>query len=616
MGDPQIKTDHPFYKGELAYSTFDQLFEHQAAEYRAATGRSVQTEHDKVLASWFWRNTHYAHGEEGTENLWGRGFTTGDLRTREYWTGLFSHGFGLCGTTHSQWTAEMQYLLGHGRARGDGVAEHNSFEVWLTGGAYGEGRWALLDHDLSTVIFDSTGQRLLSIPEVVKDWRQLTSRDYQPAKQQGWLVCGLHPGDGAVFKENNTAEYLAGYAGPPPTVYLRRGETLCRYLQPGLESGREFVFWGRNYNTAGIPGPERNHTWINQPEKMFGSTSGAGSTAGQARFGNAVFTYTPDFASQDYREGLHDEGSDQLTFHFSSPYLIAATPANSNDWGIYEPGCKNGLLISSRIPISVSLSVDRGLTWSSPARVNSQLDLTDLAKGYRQYLLRIHSTAAKLKTSALSVRTVCQANPALMPRLKDSGTTVTFAATGRATVSAGPTLPQAQAHLVAGAFNSPTVTLRLGSPKGEPIKRIYAAAHLASGNPPDPRVRYQLDLSTDGGQSWHPALLDWTIPRRGEEPPDFWSQSFCYGAAELGNGPTEILARFSNSGSRQYLRAELHAVYQLPATDPLNITFAWRDSTGDHQSTHLASTQSDGWPIATATNTLTRWIEFSPLVRR
>src|ERR1043166_2908000 len=47
-------------------------------------------------------------------------------------------------------------------------------------------------------------------------------------------------------------EYLAGYSGPPPMVHLRRGETLRRYLQPGLEDGKTFVFWGRNNNTKGI----------------------------------------------------------------------------------------------------------------------------------------------------------------------------------------------------------------------------------------------------------------------------------------------------------------------------------------------------------------------------
>ena len=60
-------------------------------------------------------------------------------------------------------------------------------------------------------------------------------RNDRPEKQHGWLVSGLHPEDGAVYREYTTAEYFPGYAGPPPTVHLRRGETLRRYLEPGLE---------------------------------------------------------------------------------------------------------------------------------------------------------------------------------------------------------------------------------------------------------------------------------------------------------------------------------------------------------------------------------------------
>lgn len=136
-GDPQIKTDHPWYPGELAFSTFERLFATQAELYERVTGRKVATDEDKALASWLWRNTHYWHGVEGREDTWGKNFGGGDTRTREYWTGLFAHGMGLCGTTHSQWTAEMNALLGHGRGRGVGVEGHNSFEVFLTGGAYG-----------------------------------------------------------------------------------------------------------------------------------------------------------------------------------------------------------------------------------------------------------------------------------------------------------------------------------------------------------------------------------------------------------------------------------------------------------------------------------------------
>src|SRR4051812_27062726 len=236
VGDPQVRTDHPWYPGELACSTFDRLFATQAEVYKRVTGRDGATDEDKVLAAWLWRCTHYCHGEEGAEDLWGAGFTRGgDLRTREYWTGLFAHGFGLCGTTHSQWVAEMEARLGHSRGRGVGAAGHNAFEVFLTGGPYGPGKWVLLDHDLCTVVFDERGRSLLSAGEVRRDWQRLTDRGYQPERQHGWPVCGLDPRDGSSYRAYEAAEYLAGYSGPPPMVHLRRGETLRRYLSPGLE---------------------------------------------------------------------------------------------------------------------------------------------------------------------------------------------------------------------------------------------------------------------------------------------------------------------------------------------------------------------------------------------
>src|SRR5205085_1430165 len=132
----------------------------------------------------------------------------------------------------------------------------------------------------------------------------------------------------------DAAEYLAGYAGAPPLVHLRRGETLRRYLQPGLEDGTSFVFWGRNANAGGIPGPERSRTWVNQPEALYGSRDGAGFRTGRARFANAVYTYEPDFAGGDYREGIVSEGEDHVDFEFVTPYIIAATPPDDSPWGI------------------------------------------------------------------------------------------------------------------------------------------------------------------------------------------------------------------------------------------------------------------------------------------
>jgi hypothetical protein len=617
VGDPQIATDHPWYPGELACSTFERLFATQARVFEEVTGLKPVTDEQKVLAAWMWRNTHYAHGEEGAENLWGKGFGKGgDARNREYWTGLFSHGFALCGTTHSQWTAEMNALLGHNRGRGVGVAGHNSFEAFLTGGAYGAGKWVMVDHDVSAVAFAEDGSRLLSIAEVQQDWKRLLDSSHAPERQKGWPVCGLHPGDASAFQEYNVAEYLAGYEGAPPIVHLRRGESLRRYLQPGLEDGKTFAFWGRNYKAEGIPGPERSLTWVGQPEAFYNSIRHVRHQPGQARYGNAVFTYRPDFAGGGYREGVISEDSNQVTLEFYSPYVIAANPSTDAAWGIYEPGGKNGLVVTGNPGCEVSISVDQGQTWQPAGRLQDRLDLTDLAKGHRQYFLRLHAGAKQLERAAVTITTVCQANPATMPQLKEEGSAIRFEASGKAVVSAGPNLSQAAPHVVAGGFGTPNLTLELSTPRGERPVAIRAAAHVASGNPPDSKVKYQIEASTDGGKTWLPVAKDWSITRRGDEPKGFWSQSMCWGSLELPASESKtVQVRFSNDGKRNYLRAEAHLVYATNTSDRTKATFAWSDDQGTHEVSNVFTSAGGEWQVPTGKSVQTRWVQFEPMVQ-
>jgi hypothetical protein len=625
VGDPQLRTDHPWYPGELACSTFERLRATQAQVYARVTGREPASDEDRALASWLWRNTHYAHGEPGAEDYWGKGFSPGapGEAPREYWTGLFAHGFALCGTTHAQWIGEMQALLGHNRARCVGTTGHNSFEVFLTGEAYGDGRWVLLDHDLSTLVYNDDGSALLSIADIAGDHRRLTDRRYKPDRQHGWLVCGLHPGDGGVYDSFRSAEYFAGYAGPPPRVHLRRGETLRRYFEPGLADGRTFVFWGRNYNTQGVPGPERSHTWVNQPEKMHGSREGAGYRPGQARYGNAVYTYQPDFASGDYREAMnetkHDGGTD-LVYEFQTPYVIAATPPDDSPWGIYKAGCSRGLIVEGVGSCQVSVSIDRGATWTSAGKWEGQRDLTDLVKGRHQYWLKLRTASGTADVSRLKITTVCQVNASILPRLKDNGTQITFEASDQGLVSAGPGIAQAGPHIVSGGFDSPQVTLELAAPRKAPVAGVYAAAHVRSSNPPSEDVAYRIDYSTDQGRSWQPLVEDWRITRRGIEPADFWSQSFCWGDRSF-DTPHQgtVQARFSNTGRESYARAELHLVYRVPNRDATQITYAWTDSAGPHEHSQTIAGNADpsqqSFLVPTGNQVRTRWVQLQPIAR-
>lgn len=614
VGDAQIGTNHPWYPGELHLSTFERLFATQAQQYERVTGNAPQTDEEKALASWFFRNTHYAHGEEGAEDWWGAGFGQGkDTRGREYWTGLFAQGFGLCGTTHSQWTAELQALLGHGRARGVGVAGHNSLEVFLTSGAYGGGRWAMVDHDLSTVIFDQSGAALLGLDAISADHKKLSDRANAPERQRGWLVCGLHPGDGASYASYNVAEYHAGYAGPPPMVHLRRGETLRRYFEPGLEDGKTFVFWGRNYQQGGIPGPERSRTWVNQPTAMHGTKNGTAHVTGQARFANAVYVYQPDFSGA-YREAVVSETADAVTFEFHTPYIIAATPPNDSAWGIYDTGGRNGLVLRGKAQCAVAVSVDGGHTWHEAGQFADGLDLTDQVKGHRQYHLRLGAGARQLADAKLTITTVCQAAVGVLPRLKDDGTCVEIAASGHALRSAGPTLAQARPCVIEGGFDTPQVTLQLATPRNEPVRAIHAAAHIASSAPPNPDIKYQIDCSLDAGKTWQPVVRDWQIVRQGVEPRDFWSQSLCYGTLKLpaDTNATTAQIRFRNDGGKKYLRAEAHLEYAVPGTDALRVTYSWQDDQGPHQASHDFVNDTP-WQLPTGREVKTRWVEMTPI---
>ncbi|GAG06869.1 unnamed protein product, partial [marine sediment metagenome] len=74
VGDPQTKADHPWYPGELSCSTWDRLFQTQNDLYTRVTGRKTDTDEDKVLAAWYWRNLNVHHTTIAAEDLTDQGY--------------------------------------------------------------------------------------------------------------------------------------------------------------------------------------------------------------------------------------------------------------------------------------------------------------------------------------------------------------------------------------------------------------------------------------------------------------------------------------------------------------------------------------------------------------
>jgi hypothetical protein len=451
---------------------------------------------------------------------------------------------------------------------------------------------------------------------VKNDLKRLKSRTSK--QNSGWQPGGLHPSDPDTYAEYNAAYYAYGYATLPPMMHLRSGESIRRFIAPGLEDGKTFVFWGINYRIAGIPGPHRDRTWVNQPEKMYGATRDCGSRLGQW-YGNAVYTYRPDFAGGKYKEGVVDEGPDRVTFEFNTPYVIGCTPPNlaaeKELKAVYQPGGTNGLVIRGKMTCPVSVSTDGGLKWTRTETASDGMDLTDAVKGRQQYWLRFHAPAKNLADKQIVIRTVCQSSISVVPRVHEGTNRVTYCPGGLAAVSAGPDMAQVLARTVEGQpGNNKPVALGLRAPRGEKAVHLYAAQRQMSGSPPQD-AKYNIDCSVDGGKSWLPVVKDRPVIRHEPEPDDFWSQSHVWGDAPLPAVAGTVHVRF-NAGGRTLQRCEAHLVYEVENTSPVKATFAWKESGKVKTATHTYPAGRPGVEDNTFTfeagpAPITLWVEYA-----
>jgi len=615
VGDPQLMTDHPFWQGELSCSTFERLAKNQADIYSRVTGRKTDNDEDKAIASWFWRNTHYFHCSLLAEpDIFKQG---GQEVVRDYWAGLFSYGHSMCQETHFQYTAEMEYLLGHARARAVHVEGHTSFEVWVTGGAYDKGKWVLLDSDITTICFDPEQKRMMNIEELTKANRPLLLSKRVAKDNRGWIP-ELYPGDGVgTYTKVSVYSLLCGYAGAPPIIALRPGEALRRFPRPGLGEGEKgkLVFWG--ICVDGLDGPNRHITYVTDPEKCYNAAARPrqeGDPSRRGRFGNALFTYKPDFKSGSYKEGVAAEDNASVTFEHCSPFIIACKPAKKN---CFEAGATLGLLLSGKAECKVCISTDGMKTFSDPVDFKDGLDLTDLVKGRYQYWLRFMAPAASLDGKDVTIKTCCMASGYVMPHLKAEGTQVTFNSSGLAAETLGPQAETIKQHVVDGGLDKSSFTVKLKNPHGEKIKTICWAVRSPTGCPPKPELAFKAEYSKDG-KEWKVLREDWRIvPPVPYQAPDTWSQSFFYGSQDVANFDAgEVQVRISNNLNKPYQMGQFSALYETKNAAKTKVTFGWdeggREKTAEH--VYPAGAKMDtSWKVETGKEPKLKWVEMTPV---
>jgi hypothetical protein len=613
VGDPQLMTDHPFWQGELSCSTFERLFQNQSDLYTRVTGRKTDNDEDKAIASWYWRNIHYFHCSLLPEpDIFKKGAPE---VTRDYWAGVFSYGHGMCQENHYQYTAEMDYLLGHCRGRAAIVSGHTSFEVALTGGPYEKGKWVLLDSDINTVCFDAQQKAMLNIEELMKlDRRKyLTNR---PAKDNRSWLPELYPGDGVgTYTQIKAYAPESGYAVAPPIVNLRPGEKLRRFPRPGLGEGEKgtLAYWG--ICVDGFDGPNRHITYLTDPSKFYNATARPNQENDpnrRGRFGNALFTYTPDFSGGSYKEGVAAEDEGSVTIEHNSPFIIACKPAAKK---CLDPDAKLGLVLNGKAECKVCVSTDGMKTFSDPVDFKDGLDLTDLVKGHYQYWLKFMAAPSALAGKDITIKTLCMANGYVMPHLKGDGTQVTFNAGGLATETIGPQAETISKNIIDGGLDKPSFTVKLKSPHGEKIKSVCWAVRSPTGCPPKPNLAFKAEYSADG-KEWTVLRDDWRIiPPPPYDPPDTWSQSFFYGSKDVKADGGEVQIRISNNLGKTYQMGQFSIVYEVKNTAKTKVTYCWDEGGSEKTAEHsypAAAKMDTSWKIETGKDPKVKWIEMTP----
>lgn len=660
-GDPQLRTDDPYFPGEGALSTPAKCLQAAWAAPRGSLGSA--TNREKLIRLFLWRAEHFAH-LNSPETYALPGLTPNPSAPNSLLTdydgmrGLFSYGWGLCGTNHAQMRVFTEAAGWTDRRRG--LQGDTGYEIYADGG------WRYYNTDQYTLHFLSNdpAAHFASLDQVVStnhrylEWNpdlglgyRLPQANTHGSYQNFTGVTGTVPNRSQQWRDyyanvwnipaaDSIKMYGEGYTATPVAIRLKRGETFTRWLAPTgavTELGLAGPAW---WGTNGVT-PYAEWSFIQNAPARDEIAGGAEESRGQSRHGNVCFDWTPNLAAGEHLDGalavtgtltaggspaLAAIGPATLVLHQYTPYTIAARPVGGSDPAL---AALDGALLQATAVgnVGVELSTNAGMTWTSIGNLagTASIDFTDAVKGRNQYLLRLSFDNAE-GLNSLRLRTLGVMSQAVYPNLKSGTTQVSYSAGNAGALELSPDLWTSTSansatglvqkvgdsgnvnalHYAGGSTwayestnNQPlTTTWKISLPvAGAAWKRIYAAGDFGVRIPPDGAPYGKIEISPDNAA--------WTQIARYDVPADndlshFWT----YGEGAAAGTTYYVRYTAYNGGYTSRIRyLRLAATYSTPASAaPLDVEYHWNNGAEvSNLRTIAAGATSDAWSIATGT---------------
>ncbi len=665
VGDPEIKTDHTYYQGELAYSTITRLI----ASALATPGRPTtgETNKDQVLKLWFWRLEHYYHTMSPQEyNLPGVApYPPNDnplMTDYDCLSQQFSFGHGVCGTNHAMLRPIFEQAGFHARRRG--IVGDTTHEVFCNG------RWVMVNTDSASIISmtNTTSSEFAGVDDIIGNVNLLLPNPLgipqypfgsqtsgsQGTHSQDWY--GYYNGGFNLSTTAATHMYGEGYQARPVAYVLKKGETFTRFAdRDGLpaylgEAAGTYRWWG----FVGAGGPFRDWSYVGQAQAPALQPPPTSRALANSRFGNGIFEWTPTISAGDLADGVlakdanitysgssphlaTSSGSGTITLSFFSPYCIAGKPSDGTDPA--TSGSTGGAWI---VPTAIGsvpceISVNNGASWTTAGTLtgSSTLDFTDLVKGHHAYLMRL-TVSNTTGLDAFTLKTCVEVATAVFPQLKASGSTVTYNAGSTGVVEQNPdysSLAAANAFKVADSgnvtFNPLTssnswayqtsagpgpisLTYKVTAPPGTTLKKVDAAADCQLHVPPPAGSYTKFEVSTDNGATYTQFAIN------SPDSDDELSHSWAYGSGDVSaanvNQALVRITTYNGGYTCGFRYARLYGEYNAGTPGAMTITHKWDDSGGTGKSfvqNVSAGTTSTSYTVPTLTSPVSKSVAFA-----